>query len=107
MLTLLLGRSGSGKTSYILKEIEKRVKNGEKTYLLVPEQQVYISECMLADLPAFSALCFEVISFSRLCELVFTKYGGLTDTSAPDDCHPLCHNKGSSSGTCLKSQSVP
>ena len=82
MLTLLLGRSGSGKTSYILKEIEKRVKNGEKTYLLVPEQQVYISECMLADLPASSALCFEVISFSRLCELVFTKYGGLTDKAA-------------------------
>ncbi len=79
MLTFLLGRSGSGKTKYILSEIEKLVANGKKTYLLVPEQQVYISECMLADLPASSALCFEVISFSRLCEIVFSKLGGLAD----------------------------
>lgn len=82
MLTILLGRSGSGKTKYILNEIEQRVRDREKTYLLVPEQQVYISECMLADLPASSALCFEVISFSRLCEIVFNRYGGLTDKSA-------------------------
>lgn len=82
MLTLLLGRSGSGKTTYILNEIEKHVQKGETTYLLVPEQQVYISECMLAFLPASAALCFEVVSFSRLCELVFGKYGGLTNRSA-------------------------
>ena len=77
MLKFLLGRSGSGKTKYILTEIEKRVKAGERTYLLVPKQQVYISECMLADLPPSSALCFEVISFSRLCELVFSRSGDL------------------------------
>jgi len=82
MLKFLLGRSGSGKTKYILTEIEKRVKAGERTYLLVPEQQVYISECMLADLPPSSALCFEVISFSRLCELVFSRLGGLAERSA-------------------------
>ena len=82
MLTLLLGRSGSGKTTYILNEIEKCVREGERTYLLVPEQQVYISECMLADLPPSSALCFEVVSFSRLAEMVFAKYGGLTDRTA-------------------------
>ncbi|MBR3879281.1 MAG: PD-(D/E)XK nuclease family protein [Clostridia bacterium] len=82
MLKFLLGRSGSGKTKYILTEIEKRVKAGERTYLLVPEQQVYISECMLAYLPPSSALCFEVISFSRLCELVFSRLGGLAERSA-------------------------
>jgi len=82
MLTFLLGRSGSGKTKYILNEIEKCVKEGKKTYLLVPEQQVYISECMLADLPPSSALCFEVISFSRLCEIVFSILGGITDRQA-------------------------
>ena len=82
MLNFLLGRSGSGKTKYILAEIEKRVNEGKKTYLLVPEQQVYISECMLADLPPSSALCFEVISFSRLCELVFSRLGGLAERGA-------------------------
>ena len=79
MLNFLLGRSGSGKTKYILGEIEKLVREGKKSYLLVPEQQVYISECMLADLPPSSALCFEVISFSRLCEIVFSRLGGLAD----------------------------
>ena len=82
MLNFLLGRSGSGKTKYILSEIEKRVNAGKKTYLLVPEQQVYISECMLADLHPSSALCFEVISFSRLCELVFSRLGGLAERGA-------------------------
>ena len=79
MLTFLLGRSGSGKTEYILKEIEKCVIESEKAYLLVPEQQVYISECMLADLPPSSMLCFEVISFSRLCEIAFSRLGGISE----------------------------
>ncbi len=79
MLTFLLGRSGVGKTEYILNEIEKHVAEGERTYLLVPEQQVYISECMLADLPSRSALCFEVISFSRLCEITASRLGGISE----------------------------
>ncbi len=79
MLTFLFGRSGSGKTRYILNEIEKCVQEGKRAYLLVPEQQVYTSECMLADLDPSSALCFEVISFSRLCEIVFSHLGGLGD----------------------------
>ncbi len=82
MLTFLLGRSGSGKTDHIIKEIETCVAAHGKTYLLVPEQQVYLSECMLADLPASSALCFEVISFSRLCEIIFSRFGGVTERPA-------------------------
>ena len=82
MFKFLFGRSGSGKTQYIIDEIRKSVAEGKRTYLLVPEQQVYTSECMLADLPPESALLFEVISFSRLCEIVFGRFGGLTDASA-------------------------
>jgi ATP-dependent helicase/nuclease subunit B len=81
MFTFLFGRSGSGKTEYIIDRIKDSVSLGKKTYLLVPEQQVFVSECMLADLPPSSALCFEVISFSRLCQMVFGQYGGLTDES--------------------------
>ena len=79
MIKFLFGRAGSGKTSYIIQKIRENVANGKKTYLLVPEQQAFISESMLADLPPASALCFEVISFSRLCEIVFSKLGGLAD----------------------------
>ncbi len=79
MFTFLFGSSGSGKTAYIMDKIRQNIKNGQKTYLLVPEQQLFISECMLRDLPVSSALYFEVIGFSRLCEIVFSKYGGVLD----------------------------
>ena len=92
MLKFLLGRSGSGKTDHIIKEIETLVSAQEKAYLLVPEQQVYISESMLADLPPSSALCFEVISFSRLCEIAFSKFGGITTNAASTGIRNLCIN---------------
>ncbi len=79
MFTFLFGRSGSGKTEYIIDRIKHSVSLGKKTYLLVPEQQVFVSECMLADLPPSSALYLEVVSFSRLCQMIFGQYGGLTD----------------------------
>ena len=82
MMNFILGRSGSGKTAYIIEEIRKTVASGKRCLLLVPEQQTFISESMLADLPASSALCFEVVTFSRLCSKVFAEYGGLIDSSA-------------------------
>ena len=81
MLTFLFGRPGSGKTSYIKEKIKESVSLGKRTYLVVPEQQLFISESMLADLPSSAALCFEAVSFSRLCNEVFSKYGGAIDTS--------------------------
>ncbi|MBE6584282.1 MAG: hypothetical protein E7649_04760 [Ruminococcaceae bacterium] len=79
MLTFLFGAPKSGKTTYIMDRIRENIKNGQKTYLLVPEQQLFISESMLRDLPPSSALYFEVIGFSRLCEIVFSKYGGVSN----------------------------
>lgn len=81
MLEFLFGRAGGGKTSRIIKEIEKNVSEKKKTYLIVPEQQVYISERMLASLPPSSSLYFEVVSFSRLAQIVFGEFGGLTGTN--------------------------
>ena len=80
MLTFLFGRPGSGKTAHIIEKIKQSVIAGKKTYFLVPEQQAFISESMLADLPPSSALCFEVVNFSRLCEIAFGVVGGLTDS---------------------------
>ena len=81
MLNFIFGRPGSGKTKYITEEIEKAVAAGKRTYFLVPEQQVFITEAMLAFLPPSSALCFEVVSFSRLCNIIFSSLGGLTDST--------------------------
>ena len=81
MLNFIFGRPGSGKTKHITEEIEKAVAMGKRSYLLVPEQQVFITEAMLAFLPPSSALCFEVVSFSRLCNIIFSSLGGLTDSA--------------------------
>ena len=76
MFNIIIGRSGSGKTERLFNEIEKNVSNHKKTYLLVPEQQLYLSESMLAKLPASSARYVEIVSFARLCGLVAVKCGG-------------------------------
>ncbi len=81
MLTFLYGRPGSGKTSYIIEEIKKSVDAKKRTYLLVPEQQAFTTEAMLSTLKPTSALYFETVSFSRLCEIVFSKVGGLCESS--------------------------
>ncbi len=80
MLNLIFGNPGSGKTTKIIDGIRRSVAEGRRTYLLVPEQQVYISECMLSDLDGSAALYFEVVSFSRLADIVFGRYGGLCST---------------------------
>ena len=38
MLQLILGISGSGKSSWIMGEIKRRAEQGQKSLLLVPEQ---------------------------------------------------------------------
>ncbi len=82
MLKILCGPSGSGKTRRIIDEIRSDIERGIRTYLLVPEQQAYISERDLpARLPQNAGLYFEVVNFSRLAEDVFRAYGGVTSPS--------------------------
>ena len=63
MINILFGCSGSGKTAYITKKIEESINSNTRTYLLVPEQQVFTAECTLSSLPDKAGLYFEVISF--------------------------------------------
>ena len=82
MLKLICAPSGSGKTEYLTKCIEEDVRNGVRSFLLIPEQQAYISERNLAQrLPKNAGLFFEVVSFSGLAEKVFCQYGGITAES--------------------------
>ncbi len=85
MLEFIFGRPKSGKTAEIIKRIKECVDKNQRTYLLVPEQQVHISETMLAEMMPSSWRCFEVISFSRLTELVFASVGGITDKSVDEN----------------------
>ena len=82
MLKLICGPSGAGKTEYLTSCIEADIRAGVRSFLLIPEQQAYISERSLAErLPKNAGLFFEVVSFSGLAEKVFCRYGGVTAES--------------------------
>lgn len=82
MLRLICGTSGSGKTSMLTDAIRKDLQNGIRCFLLVPEQQAYISERDFpALLPQNASLLFRIVSFSGLANVVFRKYGGVTQSS--------------------------
>jgi len=79
MLNLIYGTSGAGKTGALIQRIRQDIENKQKCFLLVPEQQAYISERDLpAALPQNAGLYFEVVNFSSLAEDVFCEYGGIT-----------------------------
>lgn len=83
MLNLICGPSGSGKSARITEMIRRDVENKTPCYLLVPEQQAYISERDLPKkLPENAGLYFKIVNFTGLCRDVFHKFGGLLDQSA-------------------------
>ena len=78
-LHFIFGHAGSGKT-YTAERILLRVANeGGKGYLLVPEQEAYIAERnFLSRLPDGIGNRITVLSFSRLANAVFSRFGGIT-----------------------------
>lgn len=82
MLNLICGPSGSGKTERLIAQIRQDLSEGIPCFLLVPEQQAYISERDLpARLPKNASPMFRIFSFSGLADAVFRTYGGITQTS--------------------------
>ncbi|MDD3890060.1 MAG: helicase-exonuclease AddAB subunit AddB [Syntrophomonadaceae bacterium] len=76
----VMGRACKGKSHYILNEIRKNLQrnNGEKLFLIVPEQFTLQAERDLIEklgLPGIMDV--EVLSFTRLAERVFAEAGGL------------------------------
>lgn len=82
MIRFLFGRPGSGKTYTVTQEIIRAAtaSDGEipaHLYLLVPEQQAFSAERdLLVSLPSGAARRVSVLSFSRLCDILFDRYGG-------------------------------
>ena len=87
MLQIILGRSGTGKTTKIMEEAILAVKENKKVIILVPDQISFETEReALASLSGESSMNMTVLSFSRLAENIFRIYGGvagkrLTDTA--------------------------
>ena len=78
MLTIVLGRAGTGKTAYAMGEIRRRMDAGEQDLLLiVPEQYSHDAERQLCKACGDAlSLHGETLSFSRLCGRVFAQTGG-------------------------------
>lgn len=90
MLKLLFGHSGSGKTRKIYEMIKEGAAGGRRSYLIVPEQETVSCERKLIDiLDPSEYLTSEVLNFSRLANLVFRKYGGLSYNYADKACKTL------------------
>ncbi len=80
MLKLIYGSFGSGKTYCLDTLILDSLRLGKEAVLLVPEQEVMEAERRLADrADAAGVLCekLTVVSFRRLSNLAFRKYGGI------------------------------
>lgn len=84
MLTLLLGRSGSGKTRSILNRMKKEGMQRPQL-LIVPEQASYETERLLCEVNGNTASAYaEVFSFRSLEERVEAIAGGRADTFLDD-----------------------
>ncbi|NMA66198.1 MAG: helicase-exonuclease AddAB subunit AddB, partial [Clostridiaceae bacterium] len=80
-LKIVYGRAGSGKTTYCLNELKKRIESGNqgKIIFLVPEQYSFQAEKDLIEvLNANGILKTEVLSFQRMAYRIFNEIGGIT-----------------------------
>ncbi|MGL5149108.1 MAG: helicase-exonuclease AddAB subunit AddB, partial [Clostridium sp.] len=78
-IRFIYGRAGSGKSSFCLQQIDRKLKNKEdnKLILLVPEQYTFQTEKNLLSMVGERALLrSDVLSFKRLAHRVFEKCGG-------------------------------
>ena len=84
MLTLLLGRAGSGKTTAVLSRMKQEGPR-RRQILLVPEQASHEMERLFCQVGGNSAGQYgEVLSFTRLEHRVLSQSGGLAENVLDD-----------------------
>lgn len=81
-LQFILGRAGSGKTSYCVEQIKRKLleqPQGQPIILIVPDQMSFQMEVLLATDPELKGMIrAQVYSLSRLAYRVFQETGGST-----------------------------
>lgn len=81
-LQFIVGRAGSGKTNYCLKQIRSTLQGapqGSPLIYIVPEQMTFQSEYQLVTSPELSGMIrAQVFSFTRLAWKVLQEVGGLS-----------------------------
>ncbi len=79
-LELIIGRSKTGKSTYIYDQIRARLENdnSENLVLVVPEQTTYSSEYDVIERLNYSGIMeVEILSFKRLAYKIFEEVGSL------------------------------
>ena len=77
MLKLVLGGSGSGKTSYLYAQLARRAAQGQRSILLVPEQFTSSTEGRIyRELGDGGSGFVESFSFTSLAERILSEEGG-------------------------------
>lgn len=79
MIQFILGKSGTGKTTWLNNKVAQLVNNGdEKLMFLVPDQSTFETEKTFLDLlGAKKSKNVLVLGFSRLCQYVFEQTGNV------------------------------
>ncbi|WAA13034.1 helicase-exonuclease AddAB subunit AddB [Fervidibacillus halotolerans] len=81
-LRFVIGRTGSGKTSFLMKEIIDQLQTdpiGEPIYYIVPEQMTFLSEYKLVTHPKIKGMFrVQVYSFTRLAWRILQETGGIS-----------------------------
>ena len=80
-LRFVIGRSGSGKTTYLLNELKQRILSepaGNPLIYIVPDQMTFLSEYKLLSDPEIAGIMrLNVYSFARLALRVLQETGGM------------------------------
>ncbi len=86
-LRIVYGRAGTGKSTFCINQIKRKIENSPKNKLLliVPEQFTFQTENrMLEAIGEKFVLNAEVLSFKRLAYKVFNECGGITKNIMSD-----------------------
>ena len=79
-LRIIYGKAGSGKSQYIYNEINEKIKDNKKIYIITPEQFSFTAEQKLME-NRKSIIGAEVITFNRLAYRVINEIGGVIHTN--------------------------
>ena len=79
---LVMGRSGTGKTTWCLEELRSKLAEdpeGNPLIYVVPEQMTFLSEYRLSDRPGLGGMIrAQVFSFTRLAWRILQETGGMS-----------------------------
>ena len=74
-LRIIYGKAGTGKSEFIYKEINEKIKEKNKIYIITPEQFSFTAEKKLMENKK-SVINAEVITFNRMAYRVMNEVGG-------------------------------